>query len=52
MPMNYFHAVWKTAEQNTIILICPKSPNPYFWKKLYQTNNTPLKKPKIWWSML
>lgn len=52
MPMNFYHAQWRTAEQNTIILVAPKSPSPYFWKNLYLLNHQPARKPKIWWKMM
>ena len=52
MPMNYYHSVWKTSQQNTIILESLKSPNPYFWKTLYLANHIPLQKPKVWWKMM
>lgn len=45
MPMNHYHSVWKTAEQNTIILECLKSPTPYFWKTLYVNKHVPTRKP-------
>lgn len=52
MPLNYYHAIWKEAQQNTIILECMKSPNPYFWKILYLKTNVPARKPRIWWKMI
>jgi hypothetical protein len=52
MPLNYFQAVWKQAEQNSLILECMKSPNPYFWKRLYLPSQPPLRRPKVWWKMV
>lgn len=52
MPMNHYHSVWRTAQQNTIILTCLKSPTPYFWKTLYVGQHVPLRKPKIWWKIM
>ena len=28
-----------------------KSPSPFFWTKLYSSNNILEKKPKIWWEL-
>lgn len=52
MPLNFYHSVWKTAEQNSLILECLKSPTPYFWKKLYLSTQVPSRKPKIWWKIM
>lgn len=50
--MNHYHSHWKTAQQNTIILECLKSPTPYFWKTLYVSKNVPARKPELWWKMI
>ena len=52
MPLNFYHAVWKEANQNTLILECLKSPNPYFWKRLYLKGQEPARKPRVWWKMV
>lgn len=52
MPLNYYQAVWKEGQQNTIYLECMKSPNPYFWKSLYSSKHVPVRKPRIWWKIM
>lgn len=52
MALNYYHALWKQGQQNTIYLECMKSPSPYFWKQLHQDNHEPQSKPKVWWELV